>query len=275
MLKDIPDIPIEVTKVSQLENDADYQSGAQVTASIEAYHDVTKAEVDHTHEQYLEESDLDGYATEQWVNDQGFLKEHQDISGKADVSYVDAELAKKEDRIGDTHHISAEYIDGLVIPDVPVKSISVNGEAVPADEDKNVDITVPTKTSDIEKDDVYTKEETEEYVRTHGSSMMYITSDDEAAECDLAYNTSVIYRSENLAELTIRLPEDMEIGFTSEVTFWNLHEPTEGRLPEGVKYFQFGRYVSEAKLSVNAKINMVFHYDGIDVCCYVSETQRY
>ena len=33
--------------------------------------------------------DLTGYATEKWVREQGYLTEHQDISGKADISYVD------------------------------------------------------------------------------------------------------------------------------------------------------------------------------------------
>lgn len=32
-------------------------------------------------------------------NDKGYLTEHQDISGKADNSFVDAELAKKEDKV--------------------------------------------------------------------------------------------------------------------------------------------------------------------------------
>ena len=33
--------------------------------------------------------DLTGYATEDWVKEQRYLTEHQDISGKADISYVD------------------------------------------------------------------------------------------------------------------------------------------------------------------------------------------
>ena len=53
---------------------------------------LTKADKEHTHEQYLVAEDLNGYAkssdipsteglaSEEWVNNQGFLKEHQDIS---------------------------------------------------------------------------------------------------------------------------------------------------------------------------------------------------
>ena len=42
-----------------------------------------------------------GYATEQWVNGQGFLKEHQDISNLATKS----ELATKQDVISDLQTI--------------------------------------------------------------------------------------------------------------------------------------------------------------------------
>ena len=45
--------------------------------------------------------DLSGYATEDWVNSQGFLKEHQDISNLA----TKAELATKQDVISDLETI--------------------------------------------------------------------------------------------------------------------------------------------------------------------------
>ena len=45
--------------------------------------------------------DLSGYATEDWVNSQGFLKEHQDISNLATKS----ELATKQDTISDLETI--------------------------------------------------------------------------------------------------------------------------------------------------------------------------
>lgn len=51
---------------------------------------------------FLKESDIVGlgYATQQWVTERNYLTEHQDISGKADKSYVDDTLlgyAKKDD----------------------------------------------------------------------------------------------------------------------------------------------------------------------------------
>ena len=39
---------------------------------------------------YITSSALDGYATEQWVGQQGYLTQHQDISGKQDVSGMTA-----------------------------------------------------------------------------------------------------------------------------------------------------------------------------------------
>jgi hypothetical protein len=45
------------------------------------------------------------------------------------------------------------------VVDVPIETISANGVSLPI-VDKNVDVTIPTKTSDLTKDDVYTKSET-------------------------------------------------------------------------------------------------------------------
>ena len=52
--------------------------------------------------------DLTGYATEQWVNEQGFIKEHQDISNLATKS----ELATKQDVITDLDTIRSGSAKG-------------------------------------------------------------------------------------------------------------------------------------------------------------------
>ena len=57
-LPDTTPIPVVPTKVSAFDNDAEYLTQHQ---------------------------SLDGYATEDWVEEQGYLTEHQDISGKLDV----------------------------------------------------------------------------------------------------------------------------------------------------------------------------------------------
>ena len=60
--------------------------------------------------------DLNGYATEQWVNSQGFLKEHQDISNLA----TKAELNSKQDTITDLETIRSGAAKGATaLQEVP------------------------------------------------------------------------------------------------------------------------------------------------------------
>ena len=60
--------------------------------------------------------DLSGYATEDWVNSQGFLKEHQDISNLA----TKAELATKQDVITDLDSIrSGAALGATALQSVP------------------------------------------------------------------------------------------------------------------------------------------------------------
>ena len=60
--------------------------------------------------------DLSGYATEEWVNSQGFLKEHQDISNLATKS----ELATKQDTINDLETIrSGAALGATALQSVP------------------------------------------------------------------------------------------------------------------------------------------------------------
>ena len=71
---------------------------------------------------------LDGFATEQWVNEQGFLKDHQDISHLAEKSELPT---KTSDLTNDSGFIT--------IDDVP-------------------EVTVPTKVSELENDKGYLTE---------------------------------------------------------------------------------------------------------------------
>ena len=81
---------------------------------------------------------LDGYATEEWVNTQGFLKEHQDISN----------LATKDEVA-----LKANQSD----VDFQVNALNERIEA----------ITVPTKVSELENDSVYqTKDEVDAAIAT-------------------------------------------------------------------------------------------------------------
>ena len=90
----IPEVP---TKVSELTNDAGYITAADVPATdLSNYYNKTETEnliaeaVESIEHPIV---DLEGYATEEWVNEQGFLKEHQDLSEYAKKSDIpEAEL---------------------------------------------------------------------------------------------------------------------------------------------------------------------------------------
>ena len=91
------DVP---TKVSQLQNDANYITTADIP-SLDEY--VTETELsekgyltEHQDISHLAEKSeipsLDGYATEQWVEDKNYLTEHQDIAhlaSKEELSNID------------------------------------------------------------------------------------------------------------------------------------------------------------------------------------------
>ena len=84
----IPEVP---TKVSELENDAGYVTAKDIPETdLSNYY--SKSETENLIAEAVKDIehptvDLEGYATEDWINEQGFLKEHQDLS----------EYAKKSD----------------------------------------------------------------------------------------------------------------------------------------------------------------------------------
>lgn len=88
---DLTDKPTIPTKVSELQNDSNY-----LTSVPEEY--VTDTEL--TEKNYATVSQipsLDGYATEAWVGEQGYLTSHQDISHLATKEEVTSGLATKAD----------------------------------------------------------------------------------------------------------------------------------------------------------------------------------
>ena len=83
-LPDTTPIPVVPTKVSAFDNDAGYLMSHQ---------------------------SLDGYATEQWVGQQGYLTEHQDISGKENTSNKVTSLSSSST---DTQYPSAKCVYDIV-----------------------------------------------------------------------------------------------------------------------------------------------------------------
>lgn len=75
------------------------------------------------------------YVTESELNAKGYLTEHQDISGKADKSYVDTELAKKSntnhthDQYLTQHQDLSNYALKTEIPTVPTKTSQLTNDS--------------------------------------------------------------------------------------------------------------------------------------------------
>ena len=63
--------------------------------------------------------DLTGYATEAWVNEQGFLTEHQDITGKQDV-IIDLDTIRSGASLGATalQEIPTEAMRKIAVDEV-------------------------------------------------------------------------------------------------------------------------------------------------------------
>lgn len=70
--------------------------------------------IDKTYAKKTDIPSLDGYATEEWVNDQGFLKD-KDIEGKADKTYVDTKVKAVEDKIPSVEGLASEqYVNNQI-----------------------------------------------------------------------------------------------------------------------------------------------------------------
>ena len=86
---DITEVYTKAQVYTKQECDERFSSGG--TEPIDAY---TKSESDARFQpigNYLTQNDLNGYATETWVNNQGFLTEHQSLSGYATEQWVESQ----------------------------------------------------------------------------------------------------------------------------------------------------------------------------------------
>lgn len=136
------------------------------------------------------------YITETELDNKGYLTEHQDISGKADKSYVDTELAKKSDK---THtHSYNDLSDKPVIPSIDglaTKKELTDGLATKSDTGHTHDQyltehqdlsdyalktelpSVPTKTSQLTNDSGFITSIPSEYItETELNAKGYLTS---------------------------------------------------------------------------------------------------
>lgn len=81
---------------------------------------------------------LDGYATTEWVESQGYLTEHQDISGKLDTDIFTAytastktELNNKQDASAMTEYATTAFTENTYgkIGDIPTKTSDLNNDS--------------------------------------------------------------------------------------------------------------------------------------------------
>ena len=119
-------------QVNSAVSSANYASQVAQAAASQVADKVDANYVDNVVAGKADKSDLDGYATESWVEEKGFLTEHQDISGKANVSDLKTvatsgdynDLENKPDLTGfattsalDTLKIKVDGIQGLSAED--------------------------------------------------------------------------------------------------------------------------------------------------------------
>lgn len=140
-----------------------YTAGANIDISqnnvisvtgITSYTGITSSDVTSAlgYTPLSEHQSLDGYATENWVENKGYLTQHQDISGKQDVlvSGTNIKTINNQSILGSGNieiqgGSGTTYTAGTNI-DITNNVISVTG------------ITVPTKVSELENDEGYLTE---------------------------------------------------------------------------------------------------------------------
>ena len=79
----------------------------------------TKEEVDNLFENIEVDADLTGYATEEWVKQQGYLTEHQSLAGYATESWVKEQNYLTEHQSLDNYYTKSEV-------DTAIENIEVN-----------------------------------------------------------------------------------------------------------------------------------------------------
>ena len=146
---------------------------------------------------------LDGFATEQWVNEQGFLKVHQDISHLAEKSELPT---KTSDLTNDSGFITINDVPEVT---VPTKTSDLTNDSGYITIDEVPEVTVPTKTSDLANDsgfitlaDVPVQEIPDEYVTDDELSQKGFLVGEETSEelDDVETNTYVKYVAQTLTD---------------------------------------------------------------------------
>lgn len=160
--------------------------------------------------------------------------------------------------------------------DLTVKPINDIAKAVIDLEDEKVEITVDSELNENSKNPVQNKVVAIEIEKINTNKTDKTTIIKEEADVDVAsiimednhiYHTQMVY-----GKLTVELPEELEIGYTSVLYFITPFVIPDDytSFPENIKFkgdsVEDERFIPE----VNMRYTIVFDYDGISVIGYVS-----
>ena len=116
----------------------DYPTKNWVQDSVNLAIESETARTESTYAKIGDIPSLDGYATTGWVESQGYLTEHQDISGKLDTSVFTAytantqtEIDNKQDASGMTEYATTAFTESTYakIGDIPTKTSDLTNDS--------------------------------------------------------------------------------------------------------------------------------------------------
>lgn len=223
------DKPISTAVQSALDgkaNKATTISGYNIT---DAY---TKEEIENT---YAKSINIPTKVS-QLENDSGYLTTHQDISGKADLSYVDEELTKKQNVISDLETIrEGAQLGSTALQSVPEEYVTeaelnakgyltsyTETDPVYVADKPNLALkseipTIPTNVSSFTNDAGYLTEIPEDYLTVEEASHVYATNADLAEKANSA-DLATVATSGSYDDLLNKptIPAEYELPTASE-----------------------------------------------------------
>lgn len=190
------DKPISTAVQSALDSKADKATTLSGYGITDAY---TKEEIENTYAKSINVPTK----VSQLENDSGYLTTHQDISGKADLSYVDEELTKKQNVISDLETIrEGAQLGSTALQSVPEEYVTeaelnakgyltsyTETDPVYSADKPNIALkseipTIPTNISSFTNDAGYLTEIPEDYLTVEEASRVYATNADLAEKAN-------------------------------------------------------------------------------------------
>ena len=253
------DKPISTAVQSALNGKADKATTISGYNITDAY---TKEEIENT---YAKSVNVPTKVS-QLENDSGYLTTHQDISGKADLSYVDEELIKKQDVISDLETIrEGAQLGSTALQSVPEEYVTeaelnakgyltsyTETDPVYSADKPNLALkseipTIPTNVSSFTNDAGYLTEIPEEYLTVEEAARVYATNADVAEKANTA-DLAAVATSGNYNDLENKptkvseftndsgyLTEHQDISDKADITYVNEQVAVKQDILSGAK----------------------------------------